>query len=265
MNQNKLETLVKEQLKLELNIKEFTNSNQTSLSVFNKNMRKFYKEAPFFYGVSFGSYNYITCDKSIYKDISSFNKYVNSYRMFEAYNIDLINNILSKHNYKISFLGEYYLPKINYKRTIKSKYKIEILTNDQIKKLYIHKQFKNALYYDSNEYRKDIVAVVAYDQEKIIGVSGATLDSKYLCSVGIDVIKEYQNNSIGTVLVNVITNYLLDLGLIPYYGVSISNIKSKRLALKCGYYPFWIEMNSLKIDKIKTFIDEENIHFFKKN
>lgn len=108
--------------------------------------------------------------------------------------------------------------------------------------LYDHKEFKNALTYQENGVRKDVMAVICKDQDQIIGIACVTKDSEELYQVGVDVIEAYRHQKIGKELVSRLTELVFEAGKIPYYNTSLSHLQSRNLAVSLGYYPTWIEL-----------------------
>jgi predicted GNAT family acetyltransferase len=101
-----------------------------------------------------------------------------------------------------------------------------------------------ALRYDCNSDRRDVIAVAGYKNNEIIGVAGADNDSDTMWQVGIDVIPDNRNQGIATVLVKIITNEILKMGIVPFYGTAWSNIVSIKTAISSGYRPAWVELSA---------------------
>ena len=62
--------------------------------------------------------------------------------------------------------------------------------------------------------------------------------------IGIDVLPEYRGRGIGTALVTLIRNETFRRGALPYYGTSLSNLGSWKIALASGFVPAWIEVET---------------------
>ncbi len=89
---------------------------------------------------------------------------------------------------------------------------------------------------------KDEIGIGAYKDEKIFGMAGATSDSDMMWQIGINVMPEAEGLGIGTMLVTLIKNEILDRGKLPFYGTSMSHIASQRVALGAGFVPAWSEL-----------------------
>lgn len=89
---------------------------------------------------------------------------------------------------------------------------------------------------------KDEIGIAALKNGKIIGMSGATSDSGMMWQIGINVMPEAEGLGIGTMLVEIIKNEILNMGKLPFYGTAMSHIASQRVALNAGFYPAWTEL-----------------------
>ena len=54
--------------------------------------------------------------------------------------------------------------------------------------------------------------------------------------------EEAEGLGIGSMLVELLKNEILDLGKIPFYGTAMSHISSQKVALNAGFYPAWAEL-----------------------
>ncbi|WP_274648884.1 GNAT family N-acetyltransferase [Paenibacillus humicola] len=102
--------------------------------------------------------------------------------------------------------------------------------------------FKNALSFNPESSRPDILAAVAECDENIVGVAGASADCETMWQIGVDVVPAYQGLGIGKALVGTLTKAVLNEGIVPYYSAAVSHLHSRRLALSLGYWPAWIHV-----------------------
>ena len=123
---------------------------------------------------------------------------------------------------------------------------IEILEGAAIKKLYGDHRFHMALGYSQESDRRDMLAVVAYENDEILGVAAASNDTDHIWQIGVDVVSEKRKQHVATDIVKIISNEVLKRNKIPYYGTAWSNIASKRVAINAGYKPVWVEMKAMK-------------------
>lgn len=108
--------------------------------------------------------------------------------------------------------------------------------------LYKYPGFNNAISYQVDKKRKDVLGVICKEHGIIIGVAGASKDCEAMYQIGIDVKEAYRNKKIGKKLVSMLTEALFKQNIIPYYSTALGNLSSSNLALSLGYYPMWIEL-----------------------
>ena len=104
-------------------------------------------------------------------------------------------------------------------------------------------RFEEAFAFDKNH--PDVLAVAAFDGDNIMGIAGASADSKTMWQIGIDVLHEYRGRGIGTNLVTLLKNEILKRGKIPFYGTVESHIHSQNIAVNAGFFPAWAELYSV--------------------
>lgn len=144
----------------------------------------------------------------------------------------------------------YYLPDIiNIKPIQNDSFRFELIDID-IQSLYNNKGFQNALQYDIDSKRPEVLAAVAYDENKLIGIACVSADSKTMWQIGVDVLPEYRGNGIAVKLVNMLTSETLNRGIVPYYTTDCANINSQKVAIKSGYIPAWTHCFKTRLPKI---------------
>lgn len=116
----------------------------------------------------------------------------------------------------------------------------EMVEQGDIPLLYQYEGFHNAIQYDMNHPRPDILVTLAKKDGHIVGMAGASLDGATMWQVGIDILPEYRNNGLAAYLVNWLTLEVLNRGYVPYYGTASTNIASQRVAHRAGYCPAWV-------------------------
>ncbi|MDR1204783.1 MAG: GNAT family N-acetyltransferase [Peptococcaceae bacterium] len=120
---------------------------------------------------------------------------------------------------------------------------IMILERDQILKLYeIYQRadFPNAIQYDIDHPRPDVLVTLATVNGKVAGMAGASADCEMLWQIGIDVQPEYRGRNIAAALTGRLATEILNRGKIPYYGTASSNVASQRVAYRAGFKPAWV-------------------------
>ena len=173
--------------------------------------------------------------------------YIHKYPMehcFETPNLYALNDALAPCDLKVCFMAEYFLPDLHNLREYSCEYNIKLLHQKDFTYLYTD-EWSNALCKERKE--ADILAVGAYDGGKLIGLAGCSADCEMMYQIGVDVLFEYRRKGIAVALTSRLTQEILSLSKVPFYCAAWSNIKSVRNAVKCGFYPAWIEMNAKKI------------------
>lgn len=92
------------------------------------------------------------------------------------------------------------------------------------------------------------------EQEHMAAMAGISADGEYLWQIGIDVEKQQRGWGLGTNLVKILKEEIINRGITPYYGTSESHIISQKIARKAGFIPAWTE---LFIQKIRPNIPNE--------
>ncbi len=178
--------------------------------------------------------------------MSSYIADMDGFRCFDM-PLNVLEKELKKHGAVISEIEEFYLLDRREIQPVNPDFEFEILEGEAIKKLYGDHRFHMALGYSQESARKDMLAVVAYENGEILGVAAASNDTDDIWQIGVDVVPEKQRRHVATDIVRIISNEVLKRNKIPYYGTAWSNIASKRVAMNAGYKPVWVEMKARKI------------------
>lgn len=114
--------------------------------------------------------------------------------------------------------------------------------NEQVIDLYGRGAFENALTLE--EPSETRFAYVATENGDICGLAGASKNYYGHWCVGVDVLPNARNRGIATRLIQLLTLHLLELGETTVYPTWYSNIASRKVALRAGYLPAWVEISS---------------------
>lgn len=148
--------------------------------------------------------------------------------------LEIINSSLVK-----SF-NPYYLPDIeNFKCVNNDFCKYEIINTDEIIDYYKFKNLHNALQYDKNSKRPEVLGIVAYKNSNLAGIACASKDSNTMWQIGVDVVAEYRGNGVAVALVNKLAEECFKRNVVPYYTTDIGNINSQKIAIRSGFIPAW--------------------------
>ncbi len=215
--------------------------NVTVISKKNKNARN-YLELPFECNlISYGN-NIVA---SVRSDIAEFvTEYINKYPVehcFETPNLYILNDELQKHNLRVCFMAEYFLPNVDILKDLPCKYKLRILFPSEFTGLY-KPEWSNALCEKRKQY--DVLAVGAFENNKLVGLAGASADCDSMWQIGVDVLPEYRRMGVACAITSRLALEILSRGKVPFYCAAWSNIKSVRNAIKSGFYPAWAELTA---------------------
>ncbi len=219
----------------------FKDENIVVTSRVNPGARK-YLDLPFYCNlVSYGN-NVVASVNSEIADIVK--NYINKYSIeycFETPNLHVLNDEFQKREMRICFMAEYFLPDMNLLKILPCAFDIKVLTPDEFANLYLP-QWSNALC----EKRKhlDMMAIAAFDGDKLIGLAGCSADCDTMWQIGVDVLPEYRRNGIAAALTSRLAVETIIKGKVPFYCTAWSNIKSVRNAVKSGFKPAWVEMTA---------------------
>ena len=149
--------------------------------------------------------------------------------------------------------GIYHLPDIEKITPIPAPDGVEIVMVAQpdIPKLYIHKGFPYAIWYEPH-IRPETLVTVAYVDGVVAGMAGAGDDCEMMWQIGINILPEYRGRGIAAALTNRLAIGILEQGKIPYYGAATSNIASLRVAQRAGFRPAWACIYRGRFDDVLT-------------
>jgi len=131
-------------------------------------------------------------------------------------------------------------------------FEFQMVEQEKIPALYTHKGFNNAIGYEINRPRPDVLVWLAKKDGVIVGMTGASADCAKMWQVGIDVLPEYRSRNLAAYLVTQLTFEILNRGYVPYYCTGVSNIASQRVAHRSGYTPVWACAYKGKFDGVET-------------
>lgn len=219
------------------------NENCIVISKLTDGRRKFTKEKDFFKMATFGNGAVISADEIIVEWCNEHLKNYEGIRLFEHHTAFMIDNEIRKYGKRLSGVGEFYLPfmGIDRKKPLYPAAAVKLFEKDEIPQLYSDKRFKNALMYETEALRPDILTVAAVIDGQFAAMAGASMDSELFWQIGIDVLPEHRKKGLATYLVSELTDEILRRGAVPYYGTWSANIASRSVAAASGYFPAWVE------------------------
>lgn len=171
-------------------------------------------------------------------------EYIRKYPMehcFETPHLHALDEMLAPFGLKVCFMAEYFLPDVTQLKPLGCAYELRVLHAEDFRGLY-KPEWGNALC----EKRKDldVLAVGAYDGDKLVGLAGCSADCEMMYQIGIDVLPEYRRQGIASALTSRLALEILKLGKVPFYCAAWCNLKSVRNAIKSGFRPAWVEVTA---------------------
>lgn len=204
--------------------------------------RVYSPEKYFFHMVTMGRGAVITADECLHPFLNEFIKDRAGHWLFEQPNLLPLECELNKFGYTLTASHHMFLPATDV--TPRGTFNVHWFYGDPIMQFYGDERFPNAICSEFTPYRPDRIVVCAYDGDKIMGMAGCSEDAPRWMQIGIDVMPEYRSRGVGTYLVTLLKNKILENGDIPFYGTSLSNYHSWNIALNCGFRPAWVEIGA---------------------
>lgn len=228
-----------------------SSQNKIVISSTNTDARKDL-DLPFFcHLVSYGGNAIASVDASIADIVET---YINKFEVghcFETPNLYVLNDEFEKYGMQVCFMAEYFLPDHEQLTLLPCDYDLKILQPDELTDLYVP-EWSNALCEDRKHL--DVLAVGAYDHDKLIGLAGCSADCDTMWQIGVDVLPNYRQQGIAAALTSALALEIIKLGKVPFYCCAWSNIRSVRNAIKSGFKPAWVELTAESI----AFVDDLN-------
>ncbi len=111
---------------------------------------------------------------------------------------------------------------------------------EQIHLLYALPGFRNAMQYNRNHPRPDMLVLYAKQGDRIAGIAGASADSKSMWQIGIDVKPVFGGIGLAACLVSRLAAMIVQRDIVPFYGASSTNITAQSVAVHSGLAPAWM-------------------------
>ena len=157
-----------------------------------------------------------------------------------------LDTILKPYGYQLKTAHPFFLPeKSENRRSDGQKSACQDALSGKENRAFEIKKYNEAFCFDENS--PDMLAVAAISKGKIIGMAGASADSTTFWQIGINTEKEAEGRGIASLLVKILKEDIEKLGKVPYYGTSMSNLVSQRVAANAGFKPAWVELLAERI------------------
>lgn len=240
-----------EQLSLDFNctVKELqAKENIITFPQLNEGRRSYTPGKPFLQMVTLGTNTVLTADECLHNFLREWASNVEGHRLFEFDNLAELNDKLKKYGYHMNPTHHMFLPCRNVKA--EANFQVKWFYNGEIDQFYGDTRFPNAIAFPTPcPVRPDRIVVIAYDGNNIMGMAGCSEDAPHWQQIGIDVLPEYRSKGVGTCLVTMLKNKIMDMGDIPFYGTAAANIQSQSIACKSGFKLAWVETEAEKLEE----------------
>lgn len=229
--------------------------NKVVISEKNKNARK-YLELPFICDLtSYGTNIVASVSRELLEIVT---EYINKFSVahcFETPNLHELMNRIRPLGYDVCFMAEYSLPDVGTmiegglgeRLQRNCPYEIRVMGPEDFRELYTE-QWSNALCGERKEL--DVIAAGAYENDRLIGLAGASADCESMWQIGVDVLPEYRRKGIAAALTSKLAIEILSRDIVPFYCCAWSNIGSIRNAVASGFRPAWVQITVKKLEKI---------------
>ena len=161
------------------------------------------------------------------------------YHLFETPAMNMLTKRVAPDGLRICYMAEYYLPKVELIHDLDCPFRLKTLTQKDFAGLYLP-EWSNALCAERREL--DVMAVGAYDGERLIGLAGCSADADMMLQIGVDVLPKYRRMGVASAVTSRLAMLIFECGKVPFYCSAWSNIRSVRNAVKCGFIPAWVEL-----------------------
>ena len=239
-----------EQLAIDLNSapSDFqAKENIITIPALNDGRRSYSPDKPFLQMATCGPNTVIMADECLHEFLFGIMKDVEGHHLFEFDYLTKINEEIKKYGYQMNHTHHMFLPCCNIKA--EGRFKVKWFYDVEINSFYGDSRFPNAIAFPSPcPVRPDRIAVIALDGNAIMGMAGCSEDAPHWQQIGIDVLPEYRSRGIGSYLVTLLKNRIIEMGDIPFYGTAAANVQSQNIAIKSGFRPAWVETEARKIE-----------------
>lgn len=161
----------------------------------------------------------------------------------EPANLICLHEKLKEYGQVLADAHHYYIPAENAKKQ-EHRFDVRWYEKEEIKAFEGDERFDEALLFD--EEIPDMLAVCAMKGETILGMAGATADTPMVWQIGVNVTEEGTGLGIGTYVIALLKQRVLEEGKLPLYSTVESHIKSQKVAFAAGFVPAFYEIFSEK-------------------
>ena len=161
--------------------------------------------------------------------------------IFDGGTLSRIIMMLSSHNRILEMIHPFFVKE---KKSNKERENLlyRIIEKEEIERYRDDDAFSEAFAFDENA--PDEIGVAIMENGEIVSISGASSDSPLMWQIGVNTKPEYRGKGYGKMAVDILSDIVLDIGHLPFYGTSFSHISSMNVALSSSFRPMWSELIS---------------------
>ena len=161
--------------------------------------------------------------------------------IFDGGTLSRIIMMLSSHNRRLEMIHPFFVKE---KKSNKERENLlyRIIEKEEIERYRDDDAFSEAFAFDENA--PDEIGVAIMENGEIVSISGASSDSPLMWQIGVNTKPEYRGKGYGKMAVDILSDIVLDIGHLPFYGTSFSHISSMNVALSSSFRPMWSELIS---------------------
>ena len=220
--------------------------NIIAFSARNAGRRNYSPDQAFLQMATLGGNTVIMADECLHGFLEGLIGNVEGHRLFELGMLTRLNEELKQYGYQMAPTHHMFLPCSDVRA--EERCRVEWLYDDAICPFYGDPRFPNAIAFpEACPERPDRIAVIAVDGDTIMGMAGCSEDAPHWQQIGIDVLPAYRAKGIGSFLVTLLKNRIIEMGDVPFYGTAAANVRSQNVALNSGFRPAWVETEAVRI------------------
>ena len=210
--------------------------------------RKYLSGAPFLNMTLLDGKLIVAADEAILPFVRNYiEAQAEPFRAFDAPDVFILDEELRKYGYAVGnmlqgfFLGD---DAVRAERDDS----VRFFRGQEIEQLYANKGLNHAFCYTTTKKRRDVLAAVLFDGDKLAAVAACSNDGERMWQIGVDVLPEYRQKGFGSRVVRAIAAESEKQGVCPYYCCAWSNVASMRTARAAGFVPCWVELSASPVD-----------------
>ena len=240
---------LRKQLSLDFNCEPadfLAKENIVTVSALNDGRRRYSADKPFLQMATLGGNTVIMADECLHDFLRGLIRNAEGHRLFELGYLTKMDEELKKYGYRMAPTHHMFLPCRDVK--VEERFRVKWLYDNEINPFYGDPRFPNAICYpEACPGRPDRIVALALDGETIMGMAGCSEDGPHWQQIGIDVLPAYRSRGIGSYLVTLVKNKIIEMSDVPFYGTAAANVHSQNIALNSGFRPAWVETEAMKI------------------